>query len=167
MSICPKASKEAVSSKTAIVGTNKGRKKASTPPMPQSLSDTTASGVISLRGDPLRTRESLKRGQFLPVIEEQTTEKFHKSGLPWPAFPSWETIHHSLSHSCCPGEQWGSLPIHLSLDPSQCLYWRPNTQNHSPPGTGLHVSTNKTGKAAPQPVRPGLMGQSSELFSVL
>lgn len=55
MSIYPKASKELVSSKTVTVGTSKGKRKASKQPMPQPLSDTTASGVVNLRGGPLRT----------------------------------------------------------------------------------------------------------------
>ncbi|XP_042637975.1 phosphatase and actin regulator 2 [Orycteropus afer afer] len=181
----PKASKETVSSKTGTVGTTKGKKKTGKQPASRPSSDTATSGTSDLKGDPSETRaESLKPEQAVPGTEEQTTGK-SKSVVPPPPLappplppgPSLSPEDQCVTPSDTPVvlvSSGADLPASAS-DASQLLWTEEptsKTTHHS--GTGLSVSgendtcfstKDELGKAAPQFLIPGLMGESSESFS--
>ncbi|XP_022413961.1 phosphatase and actin regulator 2 isoform X3 [Delphinapterus leucas] len=181
----PKASKETVSSKTGMVGVTKGKKKTGKQPTSQPSSDATTSGISDLKGEPSETSvASLKPEQTAPGTEEQTTGR-PKSAVPLPAVapaplpptPSPPLEEQSIAASDTPVvlvSNGADLPV-PALDPSQLLWTEEATNSttvHS--GTGLSVSRenakcfttkDELGKAAPQLLTPGLMGESSESFS--
>ncbi|XP_032507815.1 phosphatase and actin regulator 2 isoform X6 [Phocoena sinus] len=181
----PKASKETVSSKTGMVGITKGKKKTGKQPTSQLSSDATVSGISDLKGEPSETSvASLKPEQTAPGTEEQTTGR-PKSAVPLPAVapaplpptPSPPLEEQSIAASDTPvvlASNGADLPV-PALDPSQLLWTEEATNSttvHS--GTGLSVSRenakcfttkDELGKAAPQLLSPGLMGESSESFS--
>ncbi|XP_057594522.1 phosphatase and actin regulator 2 isoform X4 [Hippopotamus amphibius kiboko] len=181
----PKASKETVSSKTGTVGITKGKKKTGKQPTSQPSSDATTSGTSDLKGEPTETRvESLKPEQTVSGTEERTTGK-PKSAVPPPPVapappppaPPLPLEEQSSVASDTPVvlvSNGADLPI-PTLDPSQLL-WTEEATNRTtvPSGTGLSVSgenakcfttKDELGKAAPQLLPPGLMGESSESFS--
>ncbi|XP_033723690.1 phosphatase and actin regulator 2 isoform X5 [Tursiops truncatus] len=181
----PKASKETVSSKTGMVGITKGKKKTGKQPTSQPSSDATTSGISDLKGEPSETSvASLKPEQTAPGTEEQTTGR-PKSAVPLPAVapaplpptPSPPLEEQSIAASDTPVvlvSNGADLPV-PALDPSQLLWTEEATNSttvHS--GTGLSISRenakcvttkDELGKAAPQLLTPGLMGESSESFS--
>ncbi|XP_060139614.1 phosphatase and actin regulator 2 isoform X2 [Globicephala melas] len=181
----PKASKETVSSKTGMVGITKGKKKTGKQPTSQPSSDATTSGISDLKGEPSETSvASLKPEQTAPGTEEQTTGR-PKFAVPLPAVapaplpptPSPPLEEQSIAASDTPVvlvSNGADLPV-PALDPSQLLWTEEATNSttvHS--GTGLSVSRenakcvttkDELGKAAPQLLTPGLMGESSESFS--
>ncbi|XP_024603755.1 phosphatase and actin regulator 2 isoform X3 [Neophocaena asiaeorientalis asiaeorientalis] len=181
----PKASKETVSSKTGMVGITKGKKKTGKQPTSQPSSDATVSGISDLKGEPSETSvASLKPEQTAPGTEEQTTGR-PKSAVPLPAVApaplpptaSPPLEEQSIAASDTPvvlASNGADLPV-PALDPSQLLWTEEATNSttvHS--GTGLSVSRenakcfttkDELGKAAPQLLTPGLMGESSESFS--
>ncbi|XP_065744692.1 phosphatase and actin regulator 2 [Phocoena phocoena] len=181
----PKASKETVSSKTGMVGITKGKKKTGKQPTSQPSSDATVSGISDLKGEPSETSvASLKPEQTAPGTEEQTTGR-PESAVPLPAVapaplpptPSPPLEEQSIAASDTPvvlASNGADLPV-PALDPSQLLWTEEATNSttvHS--GTGLSVSRenakcfttkDELGKAAPQLLTPGLMGESSESFS--
>ncbi|XP_060023691.1 phosphatase and actin regulator 2 isoform X1 [Lagenorhynchus albirostris] len=178
----PKASKETVSSKTGMVGITKGKKKTGKQPTSQLSSDATTSGISDLKGEPSETSvASLKPEQTGPGTEEQTTGR-PKSAVPLapaplPPTPSPPLGEQSIAASDTPVvlvSNGADLPV-PALDPSQLLWTEEATNSttvHS--GTGLSVSRenakcvttkDELGKAAPQLLTPGLMGESSESFS--
>lgn len=180
-----KASKETVSSKTGTVGITKGKKKTGKQPTSQPSSDATTSGTSDLKGEPSEPRvESLKPEQTVPETEEQTTGKA-KSAVPLapvappppPLPPPLPLEDQSIVASDTPVvlvSNGADLPI-PAFDPSQLLWTEEPTGRttvHS--GIGLSVSRengkcfstkDELGKAAPQLLTPGLMGESSESFS--
>lgn len=180
-----KASKETVSSKTGTVGITKGKKKTGKQLTSQPSSDATTSGTSDLKGEPSEPRvESLKPEQTVPETEEQTTGKA-KSAVPLapvappppPLPPPLPLEDQSIVASDTPVvlvSSGADLPI-PAFDPSQLLWTEEPTGRttvHS--GTGLSVSRengkcfstkDELGKAAPQLLTPGLMGESSESFS--
>ncbi|KAF6365048.1 phosphatase and actin regulator 2 [Rhinolophus ferrumequinum] len=177
----PKASKETVSNKTGTVGITKGKKKTGKQPTSQPSSDATTSGT----SEPSETRgESLQMEQTVPGTEELTTGK-SKSAVPPPPVappppppaPSLALEEQCIIASDTPVvlvSNGDDLPV-PALDPSQLLWTEEPTKRttvHS--GTGLSVNRetakcfrtkDEVGKAAPQLLAPGLMGDSSESFS--
>ncbi|KAM9667255.1 phosphatase and actin regulator 2 isoform 5-T5 [Trichechus inunguis] len=180
----PKASKETVSSKTGTVGTTKGKKKTGKQPSSRPSADAAASGTSSLKGDPSETRaESLKPEQTVPGTEEQTTGK-SKSVVPphpvaplrLPPIPPLPPEDQCVTPSDTPivlVSNGADLPA-SALDPSRLLWTEePTNKTTLHPGTGLSSRENakcfttkdELGKAAPQLLIPGLLGESSESFS--
>ncbi|XP_032953804.1 phosphatase and actin regulator 2 isoform X6 [Rhinolophus ferrumequinum] len=177
----PKASKETVSNKTGTVGITKGKKKTGKQPTSQPSSDATTSGT----SEPSETRgESLQMEQTVPGTEELTTGK-SKSAVPPPPVappPPPPAPSLALEEQCIVASDTpvvlvsngDDLPV-PALDPSQLLWTEEPTKRttvHS--GTGLSVNRetakcfrtkDEVGKAAPQLLAPGLMGDSSESFS--
>lgn len=176
----PKASKETVSNKTGPVGITKGKKKSGKQPASRPSSDATTSGT----SEPSETRvESLKTEQTVPGTEELTTGKSKSAVPPHPAAPPPPLPAPPLASE----ESALDTPVVLvsngadlaipTLDPSQLLWTEEPTNRttvHS--GTGLSVSRenakcvttkDELGKAAPQLLAPGLMGESLESFSAL
>nr|XP_008261809.2 phosphatase and actin regulator 2 isoform X5 [Oryctolagus cuniculus] len=182
----PRGSKEAVASKTGTAGTIKGKKKTGKQPTTSRLSsETITSGTSDLTGEPPETRvESLKPKQTVPGAEEQTTSK-SKSLVPAPPMappPSPPAPSLPLEDQCIVASDTpvvlvsngADLPI-SALDPSPFLWTEETTcRTMLPSGTGLNASRenakcfttkDELGKAAPQLLSPGLMGDSSESFS--
>lgn len=177
----PKASKETVSNKTGTVGITKGKKRTGKQPTSQPSSDATTSGT----SEPSETRgESLQTEQTVPGTEELTTGK-SKSAVPPPPVappPPPPAPSLALEDQCIVASDTpvvlvsngDDLPV-PALDPSQLLWTEEPTKRttvHS--GTGLSVNRenakcfttkDEVGKAAPQLLAPGLMGDSSESFS--
>ncbi|XP_043312741.1 phosphatase and actin regulator 2 isoform X3 [Cervus elaphus] len=178
-----KASKETVSSKMGTVGITKGKKKTGKQPPSRLSSEATTSGTSDLKGEPSETGvESLTAKQTVPGAEEQTTGKPKSAVPPAPVTPPPPTPAPSL-----PLEERSTVasetPVVLissgadlpALDPGQLLCTEDATDRttfHS--GTGTSVSRenakcfttkDELGKAAPQLLTPGLMGESSESFS--
>ncbi|KAM9679289.1 phosphatase and actin regulator 2 isoform 8-T8 [Dama dama] len=178
-----KASKETVSSKMGTVGITKGKKKTGKQPLSRLSSEATTSGTSDLKGESSETRvESLTPKQTVPGAEEQTTGKPKSAVPPAPVTPPPPTPAPSL-----PLEERSTVgsetPVVLissgadlpALDPGQLLCTEEATDRttfHS--GTGTSVSRenakcfttkDELGKAAPQLLTPGLMGESSESFS--
>lgn len=177
----PKASKETVSNKTGTVGITKGKKRTGKQPTSQPSSDATTSGT----SEPSETRgESLQTEQTVPGTEELTTGK-SKSAVPPPPVappPPPPAPSLALEDQCIVASDTpvvlvsngDDLPV-PALDPSQLLWTEEPTKRttvHS--GTGLSVNRenakcfttkDEVGKAAPQLLSPGLMGDSSESFS--
>nr|XP_019600025.1 PREDICTED: phosphatase and actin regulator 2 isoform X4 [Rhinolophus sinicus] len=177
----PKASKETVSNKTGTVGVTKGKKRTGKQPTSQPSSDATTSGT----SEPSETRgESLQTEQTVPGTEELTTGK-SKSAVPPPPVappPLPPAPPLALEDQCIVASDTpvvlvsngDDLPV-PALDPSQLLWTEEPTKRttvHS--GTGLSVNRenakcfttkDEVGKAAPQLLSPGLMGDSSESFS--
>lgn len=177
----PKASKETVSNKTGTVGVTKGKKRTGKQPTSQPSSDATTSGT----SEPSETRgESLQTEQTVPGTEELTTGK-SKSAVPPPPVappPLPPAPPLALEEQCIVASDTpvvlvsngDDLPV-PALDPSQLLWTEEPTKRttvHS--GTGLSVNRenakcfttkDEVGKAAPQLLSPGLMGDSSESFS--
>ncbi|XP_023585223.1 phosphatase and actin regulator 2 isoform X1 [Trichechus manatus latirostris] len=180
----PKASKETVSSKTGTVGTTKGKKKTGKQPSSRPSADAAASGTSSLKGDPSETRaESLKPEQTVPGTEEQTTGKSKSvvpphpvAPLPLPPIPPLPPEDQCVTPSDTPiilVSNGADLPA-SALDPSRLLWTEePTNKTTLHPGTGLSSRENakcfttkdELGKAAPQLLIPGLLGESSESFS--
>ncbi|XP_070273926.1 phosphatase and actin regulator 2 isoform X5 [Myotis yumanensis] len=180
-----KTSKETVSSKTGTVGTTKGKKKTGKRPTPRPSSDATTAGTSDLKGKPSEAKvESLKTEPAGPETEELSTGK-PKSVVPPPPVtppPPPPDPHLVLEEQCVFA---ADTPIVLvsngddvpvpTLDVSQLLWTEEPTNTttvHS--GTGFSVSRenakcfttkDELGKAAPQLLAPGLMGESSESFS--
>ncbi|XP_014389384.1 PREDICTED: phosphatase and actin regulator 2 isoform X6 [Myotis brandtii] len=180
-----KTSKETVSSKTGTVGTTKGKKKTGKRPTPRPSSDATTAGTSDLKGKPSEAKvESLKTEPAGPETEELSTGK-PKSAVPPPPVtppPPPPDPHLVLEEQCVFA---ADTPIVLvsngddvpvpTLDVSQLLWTEEPTNTttvHS--GTGFSVSRenakcfttkDELGKAAPQLLAPGLMGESSESFS--
>ncbi|XP_023605951.1 phosphatase and actin regulator 2 isoform X3 [Myotis lucifugus] len=180
-----KTSKETVSSKTGTVGTTKGKKKTGKRPTPRPSSDATTAGTSDLKGKPSEAKvESLKTEPAGPETEELSTGK-PKSAVPPPPVtppPPPPDPHLVLEEQCVFA---ADTPIVLvsngddvpvpTLDASQLLWTEEPTNTttvHS--GTGFSVSRenakcfttkDELGKAAPQLLAPGLMGESSESFS--
>lgn len=177
----PKASKETVSNKTGTVGITKGKKKTGKQPTSQPSSDATTSGT----SEPSETRgESLQTEQTVPGTEELTTGKSKSAVSPPPVAPPPPPPAPplALEEQCIVASDTpvvlvsngDDLPV-PALDPSQLLWTEEPTKRttvHS--GTGLSVNRenakcfrtkDEVGKAAPQLLAPGLMGDSSESFS--
>lgn len=177
----PKASKETVSNKTGTVGITKGKKKTGKQPTSQPSSDRTTSGT----SEPSETRgESLQTEQTAPGTEELTTGKPKPAAPPPPVAapppppaPPLAQEEQGIIASDTPVvlvSNGADLPD-PALNPSQLLWTEEPTNRttvHS--GTGLSVSRENAkcfttkeelGKAAPQLLVPGLMGDSSESFS--
>ncbi|KAM5283356.1 phosphatase and actin regulator 2 isoform 8-T11 [Hipposideros larvatus] len=177
----PKASKETVSNKTGTVGITKGKKKTGKQPTSQPSSDRTTSGT----SEPSETRgESLQTEQTAPGTEELTAGKPKPAAPPPPVVPPPPPPVPALAleEQCIIASD---TPIVLvsngadlpdpALNASQLLWTEEPTNRttvHS--GTGLSVSRENAkcfttkeelGKAAPQLLVPGLMGDSSESFS--
>ncbi|KAM8789005.1 phosphatase and actin regulator 2 isoform 6-T6 [Rhynchonycteris naso] len=185
-SSCVKTSKETVSSKTGTVGTMKGKKKTGKQPTPRPSSDATTSGTSDLKGEPSETKvESLKTEQTIPGTEEPSPGK-SKSGVPPPPVappppppaPRVVVEEQCIFASDTPivlVSDGADLPV-PALDPSQLLWTdEPTNRTTVHSGTGSSVSRenakcvttkDELGKAAPQLLAPGLMGDSSESFSV-
>lgn len=182
----PRGSKEAVASKMGTAGTIKGKKKTGKQSTTSRLSsETTTSGTSDLTGEPPETRvESLKPKQTVPGAEEQTTSK-SKSLVPAPPMappPSPPAPSLPLEDQCVVASDTpvvlvsngADLPM-SALDPSPFLWTEETTcRTMLPSGTGLNASRenakcfttkDELGKAAPQLLSPGLMGDSSESFS--
>lgn len=182
----PRGSKEAVASKMGTAGTIKGKKKTGKQSTTSRLSsETTTSGTSDLTGEPPETRvESLKPKQTVPGAEEQTTSK-SKSLVPAPPMappPSPPAPFLPLEDQCVVASDTpvvlvsngADLPM-SALDPSPFLWTEETTcRTMLPSGTGLNASRenakcfttkDELGKAAPQLLSPGLMGDSSESFS--
>ncbi|XP_062042849.1 phosphatase and actin regulator 2 isoform X2 [Lepus europaeus] len=182
----PRGSKEAVASKMGTAGTIKGKKKTGKQSTTSRLSsETTTSGTSDLTGEPPETRvESLKPKQTVPGAEEQTTSK-SKSLVPAPPMappPSPPAPSLPLEDQCVVASDTpvvlvsngADLPM-SALDPSPFLWTEETTcSTMLPSGTGLNASRenakcfttkDELGKAAPQLLSPGLMGDSSESFS--
>ncbi|XP_055289712.1 phosphatase and actin regulator 2 isoform X2 [Moschus berezovskii] len=176
-----KASKETVSSKTGTVGTTKGKKKTGKQPTSRLSSEATTSGTSDLKGEPSETRvESVTPEQTVPGAEEQTTGKPKSTVPPPPVTPAPPTPSSSL-----PLEEQSTVasdtPVVLisngadlpALDPGQLL-WTEEATDGTTVHSGISVSRenakcfttkDELGKAAPQLLTPGLMGESSESFS--
>lgn len=182
----PRGSKEAVASKMGTAGTIKGKKKTGKQSTTSRLSsETTTSGTSDLTGEPPETRvESLNPKQTVPGAEEQTTSK-SKSLVPAPPMappPSPPAPSLPLEDQCVVASDTpvvlvsngADLPM-SALDPSPFLWTEETTcRTMLPSGTGLNASRenakcfttkDELGKAAPQLLSPGLMGDSSESFS--
>eukprot|EP00070_Physeter_catodon_P018491 XP_023978221.1 phosphatase and actin regulator 2 isoform X5 [Physeter catodon] len=180
----PKASKETVSSKTGMVEITKGKKKTGKQPTSQPSSDAATSGISDLKGEPSETRvASLKPEQTAPGTEEQTTGRPTSADplpsvapAPPPPTPPPAPEEQSIVASDTPAvlvSNGADLPV-PALDPSQLLWTEEATNSttvHS--GAGLSISRENAtcfttkddlGKAAPQLLTPGLMGESSESF---
>ncbi|XP_066867035.1 phosphatase and actin regulator 2 isoform X3 [Kogia breviceps] len=182
----PKASKETVSSsKTGIVEITKGKKKTGKQPTSQPSSDAATSGTSDLTGEPSETGvASLKPEQTAPGTEEQTTGRPTSADplpavapAPSPPTPPPAPEEQSIVASDTPAvpvSNGADLPV-PALDPSQLLWTEEATNSttvHA--GAGLSVSRESAtcfttkddlGKAAPQLLTPGLMGESSESFT--
>uniref|UniRef100_A0A8C6CLX4 Phosphatase and actin regulator n=1 Tax=Moschus moschiferus TaxID=68415 RepID=A0A8C6CLX4_MOSMO len=176
-----KASKETFSSKTGTVGTTKGKKKTGKQPTSRLSSEATTSGTSDLKGEPSETRvESVTPEQTVPGAEEQTTGKPKSTVPPPPVTPAPPTPAPSL-----PLEEQSTVasdtPVVLisngadlpALDPGQLL-WTEEATDGTTVHSGISVSRenakcfttkDELGKAAPQLLTPGLMGESSEPFS--
>lgn len=174
----PKASKETVSNKTGPVGITKGKKKTGKQPASRPSSDAATSGTT----EPSETRvESLKTEQTVPGTEELTTGKSKSAVPPHPVAPAPSLPAPPLA----PEESALDTPVVLvsngadlatpTLDPSQPPWTEePANRTTAHSGTGLSVSRenakcvttkDELGKAAPQLLAPGLMGESLESFS--
>lgn len=180
----PKVSKESVASKTGIVGTTRGKKKFGKQTAASRLSsDTTTTETSSLKGEPLDTGlESLKQ-EAAAGAEEQATGKSKSTILPHPV-----ALLPSPSALPLPLEDQGivaldtamvlvsdghTLPI-SALDPSQLLWTEEPTSRTTPyssadlTGSREHAqcfaTKDELGKAGPQLLTPGQMGDSSESF---
>ncbi|XP_044624798.2 phosphatase and actin regulator 2 isoform X3 [Equus asinus] len=182
----PKASKQTVSSKTGTVGITKGKEKTGKQPTSRPSSDTATSGTSDLKGEPSETSaEGLNPEQTVPGTEEESTGKSKPTVPPPPGAPPPPPAAPPLplEEQCIMASD---TPVVLvsngadlsvpALDPSQLLWTEEPTDRtavHS--ATGLSVSRenakcsfttkDELGKAAPQLLTPGLMGESSESFS--
>uniref|UniRef100_A0A5F5PJ52 Phosphatase and actin regulator n=1 Tax=Equus caballus TaxID=9796 RepID=A0A5F5PJ52_HORSE len=181
----PKASKQTVSSKTGTVGIAKGKEKTGKQPTSRPSSDTATSGTSDLKGEPSETSaEGLNPEQTVPGTEEETTGKSKPTVPPPPGAPPPPPPAPPLplEEQCIMASD---TPVVLvsngadlsvpALDPSQLLWTEEPTDRtavHS--ATGLSVTRenakcfttkDELGKAAPQLLTPGLMGESSESFS--
>lgn len=181
----PKASKQTVSSKTGTVGIAKGKEKTGKQPTSRPSSDTATSGTSDLKGEPSETSaEGLNPEQTVPGTEEETTGKSKPTVPPPPGAPPPPPPAPPLplEEQCIVASD---TPVVLvsngadlsvpALDPSQLLWTEEPTDRtavHS--ATGLSVTRenakcfttkDELGKAAPQLLTPGLMGESSESFS--
>nr|XP_044624798.1 phosphatase and actin regulator 2 isoform X4 [Equus asinus] len=182
----PKASKQTVSSKTGTVGITKGKEKTGKQPTSRPSSDTATSGTSDLKGEPSETSaEGLNPEQTVPGTEEESTGKSKPTVPPPPGAPPPPPAAPPLplEEQCITASD---TPVVLvsngadlsvpALDPSQLLWTEEPTDRtavHS--ATGLSVSRenakcsfttkDELGKAAPQLLTPGLMGESSESFS--
>ncbi|XP_046525330.1 phosphatase and actin regulator 2 isoform X4 [Equus quagga] len=181
----PKASKQTVSSKTVTVGITKGKEKTGKQPTSRPSSDTATSGTSDLKGEPSETSvEGLSPEQTVPGTEEETTGKSKPTVPPPPGAPPPPPPAPPLplEEQCIMASD---TPVVLvsngadlsvpALDPSQLLWTEEPTDRtavHS--ATGLSVSRenakcfttkDELGKAAPQLLTPGLMGESSKSFS--
>lgn len=181
----PKASKQTVSSKTGTVGITKGKEKTGKQPTSRPSSDTATSGTSDLKGEPSETSaEGLNPEQTVPGTEEETTGKSKPTVPPPPGAPPPPPPAPPLplEEQCIVASD---TPVVLvsngadlsvpALDPSQLLWTEEPTDRtavHS--ATGLSVTRenakcfttkDELGKAAPQLLTPGLMGESSESFS--
>lgn len=181
----PKASKQTVSSKTGTVGITKGKEKTGKQPTSRPSSDTATSGTSDLKGEPSETSaEGLNPEQTVPGTEEETTGKSKPTVPPPPGAPPPPPPAPPLplEEQCIMASD---TPVVLvsngadlsvpALDPSQLLWTEEPTDRtavHS--ATGLSVTRenakcfttkDELGKAAPQLLTPGLMGESSESFS--
>ncbi|XP_008828038.1 phosphatase and actin regulator 2 isoform X4 [Nannospalax galili] len=181
----PKASKETVASKTGTVGTTKGKKKTGKQPATSRLSsDPTTSDTSSLKGEPSETGvESLKPEQTVTGASEQATGK-PKATVPLPLVappPSPPAPPLLLEDQCIIASDTpvvlvsdgADLPV-SALDPSQLLWTEEPTNRttlYSDAGlsgrenTKCVITKDELGKAGPQLLTPGLMGDSSESFS--
>ncbi|XP_054426036.1 phosphatase and actin regulator 2 isoform X3 [Pteronotus mesoamericanus] len=181
-----KTSKETVSSKTGTVGITKGKKKTGKQPTPQPASDATTSGTCDLKGEPSETKVETER--TVPGTEEpEPTPGKSKSAVPpppvapppLPPAPLLVLEEQCIFASDTPVvlvTNGADLPI-PALDPSQLLWTEePTSRTTVHSGTGLSVSRenakcfttkDELGKAAPQLLAPGLMGESSESFCAL
>lgn len=174
----PKASKETVSNKTGPVGITKGKKKTGKQPASRPSSDAATTGTT----EPSETRvESLKTEQTVPGTEELTAGKSKSAVPPHPVAPAPSLPAPPLA----PEESALDTPVVLvsngadlatpTLDPSQPPWTEePANRTTAHSGTGLSVSRenakcvttkDELGKAAPQLLAPGLMGESLESFS--
>lgn len=177
----PKASKETVSNKTGTVGITKGKKKTGKQPTSQPSSNATISGT----SEPSETSgESLQTEQTVPGTEELTTGKSKSAVPPPPVAPPPPPPAPPLA----PEEQCivaSDTPVVLvsngddlpvpALDTNQLLWTEELTKRTTvQSGTGLSVNRenakcfttkDEVGKAAPQLLAPGLMGDSSESFN--
>lgn len=177
----PKASKETVSNKTGTVGITKGKKKTGKHPASQPSSDATTSGT----SEPSETRgESLQMEQTVPGTEELTTGKSKPAVPPPPVAPPPPPPAPlvALEEQCIVASDTpvvlvsngDDLPV-PALDPSQLLWTEEPTKRttvHSDTGLSVNrenakcfTTKDEVGKAAPQLLAPGLMGDSSESFS--
>ncbi|XP_041536100.1 phosphatase and actin regulator 2 isoform X2 [Microtus oregoni] len=180
-----KVSKESVASKTGIVGTTRGKKKFGKQTAASRLSsDTTTAEPSSLKGEPSDAElESLKQ-EAAAGAEEQATGKSKATILPHPVAPL-----PSPSALPLPLEDQGivaldtamvlvsdghTLPI-SAVDPSQLLWTEEPTSRTTPyssadlTGSREHAqcfaTKDELGKAGPQLLTPGQVGDSSESFS--
>ncbi|XP_060044654.1 phosphatase and actin regulator 2 isoform X3 [Erinaceus europaeus] len=177
----PKASKEMVFSKTGAAGTTKSKKKTCKQPTSQPSSDATPLGT----GEAPDTREEgLQAEQTVSGMEEQTPGK-PRPGVPPPPVtlpppPLGAPLpmeEQSLVASDTPAvlvTDGAELPV-PALEPGQLLWAEELTDRtivHA--NTGLSISRenakclttkDEQGKAAPELLTPGLMGESSESCS--
>ncbi|XP_066229178.1 phosphatase and actin regulator 2 isoform X1 [Saccopteryx leptura] len=184
-SSCVRTSKETVSSKTGPVGTMRGKKRTGKQPTSRPSADATTSGTSDLKGEPSVTKaESLNPEQTIPGTEEPSPSR-SKSGVapppvtPPPPLPAPRVV---VEEQCVFASDTpivlvsdgADLPV-PALDPSQLLWTdEPTSRTTVHSGTGSSVSRenakcvttkDELGKAAPQLLAPGLMGDSSESFS--
>ncbi|OBS56947.1 hypothetical protein A6R68_11928, partial [Neotoma lepida] len=181
----PKVSKESVASKTGIVGTTRGKKKIGKQPAASRLSsDTTTADTTSLKGEPSDMGiESLKQEETGAGAEEQATGKSKAVVLPPPVasptsppalpLPLEDQCSVALDTPMVLVSDGPTLPG-SALDPSQLL-WTEEQVNRTTPfsstglsGSGEHAhftTKDELGKAGPQLLTPGQMGDSSESFS--
>uniref|UniRef100_A0A8C2QQ28 Phosphatase and actin regulator n=1 Tax=Cricetulus griseus TaxID=10029 RepID=A0A8C2QQ28_CRIGR len=177
----PKVSKESVASKTGIVGTTRGKKKIGKQPTASLLSsDTTTADTSSLKEEPSDTGiESLKQEETDAGAEEQATGKSKATvpsspvaPLPSPPalpLPLEDQGIVALDNPTVLASDGPTLPV-SALDPSQLL----RTEEQANRSADLSDSRehaqglatkDELGKAGPQLLTPGEMGESSESFS--
>lgn len=182
----PRAPKDSLAGKAGTVGTTRGKKKISKQPAVARLSpSTTTSDTSSLKGEFSDTGvESLKPEETVSGAQEQATGKT-KSVFTLPPVtvpPSPPALPLPPEDQCAVAmdtpmvlvSDGPTLPI-SALDTSQLLWTEEPMNRTTPyPSTGLSgnrelakcfTTKDELGKAGPQLLTPGQMGDSSESFS--
>lgn len=177
----PKVSKESVASKAGIVGTTRGKKKIGKQLAASRVSsDTTTADTSSLKGEPSDTvLESLKQEETVAGAEEQASGKSKATVPPTPVAPPPSSPALplpledqgivALDTPMVLGSDGPTVPV-SALDPSQLL-WTEEQTNRSTALSGSRdpaqcvTTKDELGKAGPQLLTPGEMGDSSESFS--
>lgn len=182
----PRAPKESLAGKAGLVGTTRGKKKFSKQPVASRLSpNTTTSDTPSLKRELSDTGiESLTPEETVAEAEEQATGKSKVAialppstappSLPALLLPPEDQCTVALDTPMVLVSDGPTLPV-SALDTSQLL-WTEEPSNRTSPysSTGLggsreqakcFTTKDELGKAGPQLLTPGQMGDSSESFS--
>ncbi|XP_021029896.1 phosphatase and actin regulator 2 isoform X8 [Mus caroli] len=182
----PRAPKESLAGKAGLVGTTRGKKKISKQPVASRLSpNTTTSDTPSLKRELSDTGiESLTPEETVAEAEEQATGKSKVAialppstappSLPALLLPPEDQCTVALDTPMVLVSDGPTLPV-SALDTSQLL-WTEEPSNRTSPysSTGLggsreqakcFTTKDELGKAGPQLLTPGQMGDSSESFS--